>query len=463
MKGVLQGNVPNDTATGGPNPIQTGATGLGGTVGNTVGNTANTGGNLASNVGQTVGNTASNLGQTARDFGQTGSLGGLGRDTTSTLGQAVGDTGTTSGNLAKNTFGTVGGTFSDTGSTIGAQTSGNLGQGLATGFERTGSGIGGVGNLAGGMTSAASNTMGNVMGAPSSLVGTGQTSNLQSNFPSGTGLPLGETYSSGYSSGFPTGQTGYSSGYSSGLPTGYSSGLPTGYSSVGYSTSGLTTGTFSQEIRSAPTILHEKLEKPTIVRETILPQEKIEVQPIIHREREQLEVHEVVQPMHERDIAPTSVKYATLPAQMKADVRESDANFQNQYRAATTRYVPDVETRGIQREFLNKAPILEEHVSKKIIEEVQPVLYRETIAPTLIEETQPIYEKIVETPTIFEETRQTVELGTKILGVSNVSTGISNLGLNEPSVLHKETIITKEIFGDPSQSSNVAPATRRII
>jgi len=446
MKGILQ----NDTATGGPNPIQTGATGLGGTVGNTLGNTANTGGNLASNVGQSVGNTASNLGQTARDFGQTGSLGGLGRDTASTLGQSVGDTGTTGGNLAKNTFGTVGGTFSDTGSAIGANTSGNLGQGLASGFERTGSGIGGVGNLAGGMTSAASNTMGNVMGAPSSLVGTGQTSNLQSNYPSGGGL--GETYPSGYSS-----------GYSSGLPTGQ-----TGYSSGGYSTSGLTTGTFAQEIRSNPTVLHEKLEKPTIVRETIMPQEKYEVQPIIHREREQLEVHEVVQPMHERDIAPTNVRYATLPAQMKADVRESDVNFQSQYRAATTRYVPEVATRDIQREFVNKAPILEEHVSKKIIEEVQPVLYRETVAPTLIEETQPIYEKIVETPTIFEETRQTVELGTKVLsepftGVSNVSTGISNLGLREPSVLHKETIITKEIFGDQSQSSNVAPTTQRIV
>lgn len=452
MKGILQGNVPNDTATGGPNPIQTGATGLGGTLGNTVGNTANTGGNLASNVGQTLGNTTSNLGQTARDFGQTGSLGGLGRDTASTFGQAVGDTGTTAGNLGKNAFGTVGGTFSDTGSAIGAHSSGNLGQGLATGFERTGSGIGGVGNLAGGMTSAASNTMGNVMGAPSSLVGTGQTSNLQSNYPSGSGL--GETYpsrySSGYSSNLPTGQTGYSSGYSSGLPSGYSSGA--------YST-----GTFAQEIRSNPTVLHEKFEKPTIVRETIMPQEKYEVQPIIHREREQLEVHEVVQPMHERDIAPTNVRYATLPSQMKADVRESDANFQNQYRAATTRYVPDVETRETQREFVNRAPILEEHVSKKIVEEVQPVLYRDTIAPTLIEETQPIYEKIVETPTIFEETRQTVELGTKVLGVSNVSTGISNLGLREPSVLHKETIITKEIFGDPSQSSNLAPATQRII
>jgi len=201
----------------------------------------------------------------------------------------------------------------------------------------------------------------------------------------------------------------------------------------------------------------EKVERPLIVRETILPQEKIEVQPIIHREREQLEVHEVLQPMRERDIAPTSMRSATLPAQVRAEVRESDANFQNQYRAATTRYSSDIETMGVQRELVNKAPILEEHISKKILEEVQPILYRETVTPTLIEETQPVYEKIVEAPIMFEETRQTVDLGTKILSQqpAQVTTQFSNLGLNEPNVIHKETYITKEVFADPSQKANI--------
>jgi len=199
----------------------------------------------------------------------------------------------------------------------------------------------------------------------------------------------------------------------------------------------------------------EKVERPLIVRETIMPQEKIEVQPIIHREREQLEIHEVVQPMHERDIAPTSMRTATLPAQIRTDVRESDANFQTQYRAATTRYASDVETMGVQRELVNKAPILEEHISRKIIEEIQPILYKETITPTIIEETQPVYERIVEAPIMYEETRQTVDLGTKILSQPQMTTQFSNLGLNEQNVIHKETYITKEVFADPSQKANI--------
>jgi hypothetical protein len=94
------------------------------------------------------------------------------------------------------------------------------------------------------------------------------------------------------------------------------------------------------------------------------------------------------------------------------------------------------------REFVNKAPIIEEHVSKKIIEEVQPVLYRETVAPVLIEETQPIYERVVEAPVIVEEIRQTVDLGTK---VQPLSSSMQNLSLNEP-FMQKETLVSKEVF-----------------
>jgi len=165
--------------------------------------------------------------------------------------------------------------------------------------------------------------------------------------------------------------------------------------------------------------------------------------------------------MQERNIAPTNVRSATLPAQVKADFRESDANFQTQYKAATNRYSSEVETLGVQREFFNKAPILEEHISKKIVEEVQPVLYKETINPTLIEETQPVYEKIIEAPVMFEETRPTVDLGTKMLSQQQQqttqlpTTQFTNLSFREPSVIHKETYITKEVFADPTHKANI--------
>jgi hypothetical protein len=127
------------------------------------------------------------------------------------------------------------------------------------------------------------------------------------------------------------------------------------------------------------------------------------------------------------------------------------SRFQEQYRQATTRYVSEVQTQPVSREFVNKAPIIEEHVSRKVVEEVQPVLYRETVAPVLIEETQPIYEKVVEAPVIIEEVRQTVDLGTK---VQPLSSSMQNMSLNEPFLqqplnepfMQKETIVSKEVF-----------------
>jgi len=223
-------------------------------------------------------------------------------------------------------------------------------------------------------------------------------------------------------------------------------------------------GPMTQEIRMVPTVYLEKKERPMIVKEQIMPTEKIEIQPVIHREREQLEVHEVFQPIHERDIAPTLVKHETLPAQVRPEWRESDRNFQEKYQAATTKYSPETWNQPIQREVVNRAPILEEHISRKIIEEVQPVLYKETIRPVIVEETQPIYERVVDAPTIVEETRNTVDWGVKVLPVptgftsttanleapnmASTSAQMSGMHLHEP-YFHKETLVTKEVFIEP--------------
>jgi len=284
-----------------------------------------------------------------------------------------------------------------------------------------------VGNTAGNLASNLGQTTGNLA------------SNLGQTVSGGTTTPAHGTYGYGTSGGLgsglgTTGLTGTSGEWESNrVPTYGTMPLETGYH---------TTGLHGTEVHLASNVVNERIERPTIVKEKVIPQEKIEVQPIIHREREQLEVHEVVQPLHEKDIAPTLVKHATLPAQVRPDIRESDTRFQEQYRQATTRYIPDVQTQPVSREFVNKAPIIEEHISKKIVEEVQPVLYRETVAPVLIEETQPIYEKVVEAPVIIEEVRQTVDLGTK---VQPLSSSMQNLSLNEP-FMQKETLVTKEVF-----------------
>jgi hypothetical protein len=309
-----------------------------------------------------------------------------------------------------------------------------------------------VGNTTGNLASNLGNTAGNLASNVGNTAG-----NLASNVGNTAG-GLGSNY----------GTSGLGSNYgTSGLGSNYgTSGLGSNYGTTGglgsYGSSGIrTSGTLSGGTWVSPTVVTEHVEKPVIIKEKVLPQEKIEVQPIIHREREQLEVHEVIQPMHEKDIAPTLVKHATLPAQVRPDIRESDTQFQSMYKEATTRYVPEIQTQPVAREFFNKAPIVEEHISKKIVEEVQPVLYKETITPVLIEETQPIFERVVEAPTIVEEIRQPVDLGTKVQPLSgqmenlslnqpslNQPLGLNQqpLGLNQPLGFQRETYVTKEFI-----------------
>jgi len=189
--------------------------------------------------------------------------------------------------------------------------------------------------------------------------------------------------------------------------------------------------------QTAPTIMHEKVEKPVIVKERLFPQETVELQPVIHREREQLEVHEIVQPLHERDICPTTVKRANLPAQIRPDIRESDSQYQAKYKEATGRYVSEIKTEPIQREFVNKPAVVEEHISKKILEEIQPVLYKETVTPVIIQQTQPIYEKVIEAPVIIEEVRQAMEIGGNYPAYTTAET------IKAP--MQRELIVTKEV------------------
>lgn len=375
-----------------------------------------------------------------------------------------------------------------------ASTTGTAASGLGNTAANVASGLG---NTTADLASGLGNTAANVASGGGRLP-SGVGSNLPSSSQTATGAPLYQSTGQGYQTstgpGLSTFQSQSGQGYQStgqgyqSTGQGYQStgqgyqtyepgvstfqpstgqGFQSSSSGPGFRTSGQVYQQQPTETFYAPSVTREHIDKPTIVRETVLPQEKIEVQPVIHREREQLEVHEVVQPMHERDINPTLVKHATLPAQTRPDVRETDTQFQNLYREASSKYSSESHTEPVMREFLNKPAIIEEHISKKIVEEVQPVLYKETVAPVLIEETQPIYERIVEAPTIVEEMRQTVELGTKI---QPLSSQMENLNIKElpaipqqPTGFQRETYVTKEYIPaeDLSKAERAQVETKR--
>jgi len=149
--------------------------------------------------------------------------------------------------------------------------------------------------------------------------------------------------------------------------------------------------------------VQQVIEKTPVFHERIRKEEVEEVQPVIHREHERTEVHQILQPMYEGQIAPAHVLQKQLPAEVLPTITKGmyvpPPSEQN-----TTEWVES------ERIMVQKSPIVMETETKKIIEEIQPVIYKETVQPTIIRETKPIYEKIVEAPVVVKEVREPIHL-----------------------------------------------------
>jgi uncharacterized protein YaiL (DUF2058 family) len=207
----------------------------------------------------------------------------------------------------------------------------------------------------------------------------------------------------------------------------------TGLGTSTYSNTGLSYGSGYQtslpQVTQLPTTL-EKKERPAVVHETVLPEERVEIQPVIHRERELLEVHQIVQPMVEKGFVPTEIRAVTLPSESKAELRESTDEFQRRYNEELVRHKSFVNVQPVKKERLEKPAIVEEVIRKKVIEEVQPVIHREIVTPVIIQQTLPIYEKIVEAPRFFlDEQKSVIDLGTKQFQAQQYSSSFGTSGL----------------------------------
>jgi len=148
-----------------------------------------------------------------------------------------------------------------------------------------------------------------------------------------------------------------------------------------------------------------------VVQERIHPIQKEEIQPVIHREREQLDVKQITEMLHETKINPTLVEQRELAPEIKAPVVMRGAPIM------PNTVAPSTTVDAVKSSQVIHAPIVEETIKKTIIEEVQPVLERDVISPTLIKEIKPIYEKIIEAPHV-----ERVFLPERELGVTGSST-----------------------------------------
>jgi hypothetical protein len=143
----------------------------------------------------------------------------------------------------------------------------------------------------------------------------------------------------------------------------------------------------------------QHIEKNPVIHEKIMKEEVEEIQPVVFREHDRPEVHQIVQPIiMDTEVKPTIRIEKELPPEVLPTVTRG-----SYLPSEAERNTLDVQTKKI---VVTKEPIIVDTQKRIIIEEIQPVIYKETVLPTIIHETKPIYETIFEPPMVTHEVRE---------------------------------------------------------
>jgi len=140
------------------------------------------------------------------------------------------------------------------------------------------------------------------------------------------------------------------------------------------------------------------IEKPAAIHEQIRKETIEEIQPVVNVEKLKTEIHQVTQPLFDKEVRPVNFENRTLATQVLPEVQIQGRGTAMASDVSTTRYLDTATV------IVEKPALVTEIEKRQIIEEVQPVIYKETIVPTVIQETKPVYQKIVEGPVYSQET-----------------------------------------------------------
>eukprot|EP01118_Nematostelium_gracile_P002286 TRINITY_DN1251_c0_g1_i7.p1 TRINITY_DN1251_c0_g1~~TRINITY_DN1251_c0_g1_i7.p1 ORF type:complete len:450 (+),score=143.63 TRINITY_DN1251_c0_g1_i7:73-1350(+) len=208
----------------------------------------------------------------------------------------------------------------------------------------------------------------------------------------------------------------------------------------------------------ADTVKSVQLARDTVVQERIHPVEEEIIQPVIHRERQQTEIHRVQQDIAERNILPTVYQDKMLAAEYRGDyTRSRDFLAEETNTRAAVFSTRDIDS--VQHHKVINAPIVEETIKKTVIEVVQPVVHRETTAPVVIRETLPIYEKVIEEPIVYNDVRSATSINMGTTQFAGANTFPQTGFVQQPSLI-KETIITQSTTVEPSSGAKILPTAQ---
>jgi len=150
-----------------------------------------------------------------------------------------------------------------------------------------------------------------------------------------------------------------------------------------------------------PIETYARQENKPIIKETIMPVYREEVQPEILREREQTEFREVIETHHEKLTLPTQYHTRELVPDDRGEARESNEDAERKLREYREN-LPRPSSVVVQGEAVRqeKGACVHEFVDKRILEEVQPIVYRDVIEPHVTHVVKPYYERIIQAPTL---------------------------------------------------------------
>src|SRR5262249_23740931 len=134
-----------------------------------------------------------------------------------------------------------------------------------------------------------------------------------------------------------------------------------------------------------------------VVHEKHRIEEVEEIQPVVHREIEKTEIHQITEPIVDNEIAPIIVEEQTLPLDIRPTIIVTqEYSFETIDLLSSLRIPRSTEEENTIEVDKSHATVvmptmIHEVEKKKIIEEIQPIIYKEVLQPVIIRKTQPIF------------------------------------------------------------------------
>jgi hypothetical protein len=125
-----------------------------------------------------------------------------------------------------------------------------------------------------------------------------------------------------------------------------------------------------------------------------------------------MEIKQRPKEIFEREVLPKEVEEKMLPVEERGTISYSNIK-EAEKELSKGAVFPSVEIRSVEKEVIEKPPIIKEYITKRELEVIQPVIHREVIQQHETLLTKPIHEKIIEAPVIIKEEAEVIDLRPK--------------------------------------------------